>query len=133
MVIPSLSTQGTAPLSPPLPLPQTTTTLSLTTTTTTTKNDNNNINQLLNDKYKNNKKINQTIIKCKEDLLLIDIKKYKTQKELINIKPPFSYATLICMAMLKNQNKMTLSNIYQWIQNNFLYYQHADPSWQVSI
>ncbi|XP_044733781.1 forkhead box protein I1c-like, partial [Chrysoperla carnea] len=125
MVIPSLSTIPTSPLSP---------TLSLTTTTTdNTNNNNNNINQLLNDKYKNNKKINQTIIKCKEDLLLIDIKKYKTQKELINVKPPFSYATLICMAMLKNQNKMTLSNIYQWIQTNFLYYQHADPSWQNSI
>uniref|UniRef100_A0A146LG01 Forkhead box protein J1.2 n=1 Tax=Lygus hesperus TaxID=30085 RepID=A0A146LG01_LYGHE len=48
-------------------------------------------------------------------------------------KPPFSYATLICMAMRANQNKMTLSSIYSWIKDNFMYYRHADPSWQNSI
>ncbi|XP_046385115.1 forkhead box protein J1-like [Ischnura elegans] len=48
-------------------------------------------------------------------------------------KPPFSYATLICMAMRANRNKMTLSSIYKWIQENFLYYRKADPSWQNSI
>ncbi|KAK9496838.1 hypothetical protein O3M35_012944 [Rhynocoris fuscipes] len=48
-------------------------------------------------------------------------------------KPPFSYATLICMAMRANKNKMTLSSIYAWIKENFLYYRHADPSWQNSI
>ncbi|XP_073975337.1 forkhead box protein J1-B-like [Rhodnius prolixus] len=48
-------------------------------------------------------------------------------------KPPFSYATLICMAMRANKNKMTLSAIYAWIKENFLYYRHADPSWQNSI
>ncbi|CAH1391191.1 unnamed protein product [Nezara viridula] len=48
-------------------------------------------------------------------------------------KPPFSYATLICMAMRANQNKMTLSAIYSWIKENFLYYRLADPSWQNSI
>ncbi|GLH04241.1 Fork head domain transcription factor slp2 [Gryllus bimaculatus] len=48
-------------------------------------------------------------------------------------KPPFSYATLICMAMGANSNKMTLSAIYSWIRENFLYYRNADPSWQNSI
>ncbi|XP_025837091.1 fork head transcription factor 1 [Agrilus planipennis] len=48
-------------------------------------------------------------------------------------KPPFSYATLICMAMGKNGNKMTLSAIYHWIRENFLYYKKADPNWQNSI
>ena len=48
-----------------------------------------------------------------------------------SIKPPYSYATLICMAMKANENKMTLSSIYKWIKENFLYYQNADPSWQV--
>lgn len=46
-------------------------------------------------------------------------------------KPPYSYATLICMAMKANKNKMTLSAIYKWIRENFLYYRNADPSWQV--
>ncbi|XP_047106359.1 forkhead box protein J1.2-like [Schistocerca piceifrons] len=48
-------------------------------------------------------------------------------------KPPYSYATLICMAMGANSNKMTLSAIYSWIRENFLYYRNADPSWQNSI
>jgi len=47
-------------------------------------------------------------------------------------KPPYSYASLICMAMKANQNKMTLSAIYKWIKENFLFYRNADPSWQVS-
>ncbi|XP_076344974.1 uncharacterized protein LOC143244354 [Tachypleus tridentatus] len=49
------------------------------------------------------------------------------------IKPPFSYATLICMAMKAHGSKMTLSNIYQWIQENFVYYKTSDISWQNSI
>ncbi|KPM03568.1 forkhead domain-containing protein-like protein [Sarcoptes scabiei] len=47
-----------------------------------------------------------------------------------NLKPPYSYATLICMAMRANKNKMTLSSIYKWIKENFLYYRNANPSWQ---
>ncbi|XP_035209421.1 forkhead box protein J1-A-like [Stegodyphus dumicola] len=49
------------------------------------------------------------------------------------VKPPYSYATLICMAMKANKNKMTLSAIYKWIKENFMYYRNADPSWQNSI
>lgn len=47
-------------------------------------------------------------------------------------KPPFSYSTLICMAMKAKGNKVTLSSIYGWIRENFLYYRNADPSWKVS-
>lgn len=61
--------------------------------------------------------------------LTININFYKKNGEK---KPPFSYATLICMAMGKNGNKMTLSAIYHWIKENFLYYRQAHPSWQVS-
>ncbi|GBN62226.1 Forkhead box protein J1.2, partial [Araneus ventricosus] len=53
---------------------------------------------------------------------------YKTNG---SVKPPYSYATLICMAMKANKNKMTLSAIYKWIKENFMYYRNADPSWQV--
>lgn len=60
--------------------------------------------------------------------LTININYYKKNGEK---KPPFSYATLICMAMGKNGNKMTLSAIYHWIRENFLYYRKAHPSWQV--
>ena len=61
--------------------------------------------------------------------LTININYYKKNGDK---KPPFSYATLICMAMGKNGNKMTLSAIYHWIRENFLYYRKAHPSWQVS-
>ena len=48
------------------------------------------------------------------------------------VKPPYSYATLICMAMRETKtNKITLSGIYNWITDNFVYYRNADPSWQV--
>ncbi|XP_037073670.1 forkhead box protein J1-like [Pollicipes pollicipes] len=49
------------------------------------------------------------------------------------VKPPFSYATLIIMAMEDNKKKMTLASIYKWIKENFIYYKSADPSWQNSI
>lgn len=51
-----------------------------------------------------------------------------------NHKPPYSYATLICMAMREtNKTKITLSAIYKWIKENFMYYRVADPTWQNSI
>lgn len=49
-------------------------------------------------------------------------------------KPPYSYATLICMAMRETKKvKITLSAIYKWIKENFMYYRVADPTWQVCI
>ncbi|KAF5896965.1 forkhead box protein J1-A-like, partial [Clarias magur] len=47
------------------------------------------------------------------------------------VKPPYSYATLICMAMqASKKSKITLSCIYKWITDNFCYFRHADPTWQ---
>ena len=47
-------------------------------------------------------------------------------------KPSHSYATLICMAMNDTPDqRVTLSNIYSWIVDNFPYFRTADPSWQV--
>ncbi|XP_011160880.1 forkhead box protein J1-A [Solenopsis invicta] len=56
--------------------------------------------------------------------------KYRTDPD---AKPPFSYATIICLAMRANNNKVSLSNIYAWIRENFLFYKYADPAWQNSI
>uniref|UniRef100_A0A8V5HJD8 Uncharacterized protein n=1 Tax=Melopsittacus undulatus TaxID=13146 RepID=A0A8V5HJD8_MELUD len=56
---------------------------------------------------------------------------YKTNPQ---VKPPYSYATLICMAMEASEKpKITLSAIYKWITDNFCYFRHADPTWQNSI
>ena len=54
---------------------------------------------------------------------------YRTNR---HVKPPYSYAALIIMAMKsKSCAKMTLSEIYKWITDNFLFYKYAEPSWQV--
>lgn len=50
-------------------------------------------------------------------------------------KPPFSYATMIGMAILRAENRqLTLANIYQWIADTFAYYRE-DPKtgWHNSI
>ncbi|KAL3311957.1 hypothetical protein Ciccas_009459 [Cichlidogyrus casuarinus] len=49
-------------------------------------------------------------------------------------KPPFPYATLICLAMKEmGKPKVTLSDIYGWIIGNFAYYRYTDSSWQNSV
>ncbi|KAH3667150.1 hypothetical protein OGAPHI_002799 [Ogataea philodendri] len=49
-------------------------------------------------------------------------------------KPPFSYASLIGMAILRAPGrKLTLSQIYQWISDNFKYYKKGEVGWQNSI
>ncbi|EDQ91119.1 uncharacterized protein MONBRDRAFT_15572, partial [Monosiga brevicollis MX1] len=49
-------------------------------------------------------------------------------------KPPFSYATLIFMAMQQaDKPKLALSEIYDFIVNNFAWYRMADPGWKNSI
>lgn len=50
------------------------------------------------------------------------------------VKPPYSYAQLIFMAMsaqAQDKRKMLLSEIYSFIMDNFIYYRTADPTWQV--
>ncbi|KAK9456237.1 fork head domain-containing protein, partial [Dipodascopsis uninucleata] len=49
-------------------------------------------------------------------------------------KPPFSYATLIGMAILRAPNRrLTLSQIYKWIYDTFAFYRTCDAGWQNSI
>jgi forkhead transcription factor HCM1 len=49
-------------------------------------------------------------------------------------KPPYSYATLIGMAILRAPNRrLTLAQIYKWIQDSFCFYRAADGGWQNSI
>lgn len=49
-------------------------------------------------------------------------------------KPPYSYATLIGMAILRHPSrKLTLSAIYAWISDSFSYYSNSDSGWQNSI
>ena len=66
---------------------------------------------------------------CGTSLITPEAVDYRTNPY---VKPPYSYATLICMAMKETKkHKITLSSIYNWITDNFMYYRMADPSWQV--
>ncbi|KAH0556154.1 hypothetical protein GP486_005913 [Trichoglossum hirsutum] len=50
------------------------------------------------------------------------------------IKPPYSYAILIGMAILRAPNRrLTLAQIYKWISDTFAYYRTAETGWQNSI
>ncbi|MCJ1285134.1 hypothetical protein MMC26_004472 [Xylographa opegraphella] len=49
-------------------------------------------------------------------------------------KPPYSYATLIGMSIMRAPNRrLTLAQIYKWISDTFSYYRAADAGWQNSI
>lgn len=49
-------------------------------------------------------------------------------------KPPYSYAILIGMAILRSpQRRLTLAQIYKWISDTFSFYQATDAGWQNSI
>ncbi|OMJ25128.1 Fork head transcription factor 1 [Smittium culicis] len=52
----------------------------------------------------------------------------------IYTKPPFSYASLISEAIISSENhKLTLSEIYSFIQRKYEYYAHVQNGWQNSI
>lgn len=58
----------------------------------------------------------------------------RRQNGQFNEKPPYSYAILICLAILQSTDgKLTLSQIYHWISSHFPYFQLKDSSWQNSI
>lgn len=47
-------------------------------------------------------------------------------------KPPYSYATLIKYAIERSaENKLTLSQIYQWVIEHYPYYGSAGSGWKV--
>ncbi|KAI5806643.1 hypothetical protein DFH27DRAFT_352001 [Peziza echinospora] len=49
-------------------------------------------------------------------------------------KPPYSYATLIGMSILRAPGRrLTLAQIYKWISDTFAYYRCQDQGWQNSI
>jgi len=49
-------------------------------------------------------------------------------------KPPYSYAILIGMAILRAPNRrLTLAQIYKWISDSFSFYNLKDTGWQNSI
>jgi len=49
-----------------------------------------------------------------------------------DIKPPYSYASLIAQAVNSSiEKRLSLSSIYQYITDNYPYYRTAQNGWQV--
>lgn len=49
------------------------------------------------------------------------------------LKPPFSYATLIAQAIFSDpEEQRSLASIYQWIMDRYAFYRHSNSGWQVS-
>ncbi|EDO32639.1 predicted protein, partial [Nematostella vectensis] len=49
-------------------------------------------------------------------------------------RPPYSYATLILLAINSTEEKrMTLQEIYKWIEERFPYYTKCKKAWKNSI
>lgn len=57
-----------------------------------------------------------------------------SREEAKDIKPPYSYATMITQAILSNPDGvMSLSEIYNWISTRYAYYKYSKTGWQNSI
>lgn len=57
-----------------------------------------------------------------------------SKEESKDIKPPYSYATMITQAILSNpEGVMSLSEIYNWISSHYAYYKYSKTGWQNSI
>ncbi|XP_048827862.1 forkhead box protein I2 [Brienomyrus brachyistius] len=58
-----------------------------------------------------------------------------SQEELLKlVRPPYSYSALIAMAIQNTpEKKLTLSQIYQYVADNFPFYKKSKAGWQNSI
>ena len=60
--------------------------------------------------------------------------KKKVTSSTVKSKPPYSYQALIEMAINSSHgNRMTLRDIYDWIEQRFEYFKTAKPGWKNSI
>ena len=72
-------------------------------------------------------------IKKRESAAATEVKGFDYKND-PTAKPSHSYAHLITMAIKSSEDKkMSLSDIYQWISDNFAFYRHCNTGWKVRI
>ena len=51
-----------------------------------------------------------------------------------DVRPPFTYATLIRQAIIESpDNQLTLNEVYKWFEAQFLYFRKNAQTWKVKI
>lgn len=69
-----------------------------------------------------------------QSMIELDSEQDLSKDDAKDIKPPYSYATMITQAILTNeQGILSLSEIYDWISSHYSYYRFSKTGWQNSI
>lgn len=51
-----------------------------------------------------------------------------------DVRPPFTYASLIRQAIIESENKqLTLNEVYQWFQSTFAYFRRNEATWKNAV
>uniref|UniRef100_A0A7M4F449 Forkhead box protein M1 n=1 Tax=Crocodylus porosus TaxID=8502 RepID=A0A7M4F449_CROPO len=80
-------------------------------------------------------KENQTPVQIEEDSSAVASTSTSSWQDSISERPPYSYMAMIQFAINSTEKKrMTLKDIYTWIEDHFPYFKHvAKPGWKNSI
>lgn len=63
-----------------------------------------------------------------------DIEKNRSYYKAADIRPPFTYASLIRQAILESaDSQLTLNEIYNWFQDTFCYFRRNAPTWKNAV
>ncbi|POI29748.1 hypothetical protein CIB84_006501 [Bambusicola thoracicus] len=74
-------------------------------------------------------------VKTEEDSAAVSIPSCSSWQDSVSERPPYSYMAMIQFAINSTERKrMTLKDIYTWIEDHFPYFKHvAKPGWKNSI
>ena len=72
-------------------------------------------------------------MKTEEDSAAVSIPSSSSWQDSVSERPPYSYMAMIQFAINSTERKrMTLKDIYTWIEDHFPYFKHvAKPGWKV--
>ncbi|XP_064604865.1 forkhead box protein P1-like isoform X3 [Liolophura sinensis] len=65
---------------------------------------------------------------------ILEIQRNREFYKNTDVRPPFTYASLIRQAIIESPHKqLTLNEIYQWFQNTFAYFRRNEATWKNAI